>query len=325
MAGSEFQIRSELSEVVNELTDSDLVFEVTAKPGGSVSRDRRAIQPVQDAIEATLLAFRASVATQVERVAVLEEVSKSCLTLWFRFHACAPSGDGDAAPRAPDPALLKFVGQGLLTILSWLDGRSPLRLSNLQQALKVLAWGTFATSSSRPPLPASLDLVNAVAAWGRVKNLLGESASARLVLQQGSIDLDLAKSVPDISSLVDKKLVNRTVEMIVVVEQPDYAAAGEWLLKHGQAHFTARCGPCDVLDRFYRRELDIRPGDALHCKVEFDTSYGPDHEVVDERLSVVDVIEVLSASGPASEAAGPSRAKAQKAKVAEVPDRMLVL
>ena len=46
-----------------------------------------------------------------------------------------------------------------------------------------------------------------------------------------------------------------------------------------------------LLDKFYRRELDIRPGDALRCKVDFETSYGPDHEVLAERYRITEIIE----------------------------------
>ena len=298
---NEFQIRTELSDVINELTDADLVFEVTAKTARSFPPGSLPIGPIEDAIEASLRAFAASVETHVERVAVLEEVSNSCVTIWFRLHA----EDGVRADDASDvdPALLKYAAQGVLTILSWMDGRPDLRLSDLQQALRVLAWGTSATSCTHPALPSSVGLVEAVSAWQRVREALRDCASARLVMQQGAAELDLTKRIPQLASLLDKKVVNRAVELILLVELPDYAGTGEWLLKHGKIHFSAKCGPCDLLDRFYRRELDIRPGDALHCRVEFDTIYGPDYEVVDERLSVVEVLEVLPASAPANDIA----------------------
>jgi hypothetical protein len=61
-----------------------------------------------------------------------------------------------------------------------------------------------------------------------------------------------------------------------------------------------------LLDRFYRRELDIRPGDALRCKVDVETSYGPDHEVLAERYRIVEIVEVLPATkGETSSAAAP--------------------
>jgi hypothetical protein len=326
LATSEFHVRSEISEAMSELTDADLVFEVTAKSNRSLSRDSIPIQPIEQAVEATLHAFAASVETHVERVAILEEVSRSCLTIWFRFHAFARSETEDRG-RAVDLGLLKYVAQGLLTIVSWLDGRTPLRLSDLQQALKLLAWSTSATSGAHPVLPSSVNLARAVTAWGRVKEILRDSGSARLVLQQGSIELDLSKSVPELTSLVEKKLVNRTVEMILLVERPDYGGTGEWLFKHGQAHFAAGCRACDLLDRFYRREADIRPGDALHCVVEFDTSYGPDHEVVDEKLSVIDVIEVLSLAGSVKEKTEqqPNPLKVDRKSDNPAKERMLIL
>jgi hypothetical protein len=84
--------------------------------------------------------------------------------------------------------------------------------------------------------------------------------------------------------------------MIFVVEMPDYQVTRQWQLKHGGSHTVAYCEPGTLLDKFYRRELDIRPGDALRCKVDLETSYGPDHEVLAERYRIIEVIEVLPAS-----------------------------
>jgi hypothetical protein len=77
---------------------------------------------------------------------------------------------------------------------------------------------------------------------------------------------------------------------------PDYQASGQWQLKHGETRTTAIAEPGTLLDKFYRRELDIRPGDALRCKVDFETSYGPDHEVLAERSRITEILEVLPAS-----------------------------
>jgi hypothetical protein len=84
---------------------------------------------------------------------------------------------------------------------------------------------------------------------------------------------------------------------------PDYQATGQWLLKHGGTRTTAIAEPGTMLDKFYRRELDIRPGDALRCKVDFETSYGPDHEVLAEHYRIVDILEVLPVTKAESEQA----------------------
>ena len=54
-----------------------------------------------------------------------------------------------------------------------------------------------------------------------------------------------------------------------------------------------------------RQELDIRPGDALRCKVDIETSYGPDHEVLAERYRIVDILEVLTTKSDGERSAPP--------------------
>jgi hypothetical protein len=118
----------------------------------------------------------------------------------------------------------------------------------------------------------------------------------------GSAELDLSKRIEDPRTLLlARKLVNHSADMIFVVEMPDYQATGQWQLKHGDTRTTACCEPGTLLDKFYRRELDIRPGDALRCKVDFETSYGPDHEVLAERYRIVEILEVLPAARPQAE------------------------
>ena len=66
-----------------------------------------------------------------------------------------------------------------------------------------------------------------------------------------------------------------------------------------------------------RRELDVRPGDALRCRVDFETSYGPDHEVLAERYRIVEILEVLPASRSDGELATPRPDRARARQGAE--------
>jgi hypothetical protein len=105
--------------------------------------------------------------------------------------------------------------------------------------------------------------------------------------------------------------------MIFVVEMPDYQVSRQWQLKHGETRTVAYCEPGTLLDKFYRRELDIRPGDALRCKVDFETSYGPDHEVLAERYRIVEILEVLPASRAEAEASQPAADRTSARQAAE--------
>jgi hypothetical protein len=293
MSADEIPARPGLSELHADLIDSDVVIEVGAGAAARRPPELSSVRRLQDAVEASYQALAASIPVQFETVAVLEEVAKRSLTLWLRFQTRGGSGEGELS----DASLLKFLARGTLAIVAWMDGSPTLQLADLQQAIRVLAWGTSITTTAHPALPSSADLVNAIAAWQKAKGALGAGDSVRIITNNGSTELDLGKRIADPRTLLlARKLVNHSADMIFVVEMPDYQASGEWRLKHGDTRTIAYCEAGTLLDKFYRRELDIRPGDALRCKVDFETSYGPDHEVLAERYRIVEIVEVLPAS-----------------------------
>ena len=305
MAAEENQHRPGFSGLLTELTDSDVVIEIGAS---GTSRQLLEVGPVrflEDAVTASYRALAGSVPVQLETVAVLEEVSKRRLSIWLRTRH---SGDGALADGA-DTSLLKFLARGTLAMIAWMDGSPTLHLSDLQQAIRVLAWGTSITTAAHPVLPDSSKLVGAISAWQKAKAALHPGDSVRIITNNGSAKLDLDKRIEDPRTLLlSRKLVNHSADIIFVVEMPDYEGSGQWQLKHGETRTTAIAEPGTSLDGFYRRELDIRPGDALRCRVDVETSYGPDHEVLAERYRIIDIIEVLPAGrneiAPASPAAG---------------------
>src|SRR6476660_6462449 len=173
------------------------------------------MQLLQDAVEASYRALAGSIAVQLETVAVLEEVAKRSLSQWLRVHV---KGDG-ALGEGPDASLLKFLARGTLAMIAWMDGSSTLQLADLQQAIRVLAWGTSITTTAHPVLPSSVDLVNAIAAWQKAKSAFGESDTVRIITSNGSAELDLGKKIADPRKLLlARKLVNHSADMIFLVE-----------------------------------------------------------------------------------------------------------
>jgi hypothetical protein len=293
MPSDEIQDRAAFSDLIEELTDSDLVIEVAASAGARKAPDLKRAQRIEDAVETSYRALAGSIPVQLETVVVLEEVAKRSLSLWLRVQTQSGVSEGEAS----DASLLKFLARGTLAIIAWMDGSPTLQLADLQQAIRVLAWGTSITTTAHPVLPSSAELVDAISAWQRAKGAMGAGDSVRIITNNGSSELDLTKRIADPRTLLlARKLVNHSADMIFVVEMPDYQASRQWQLKHGETRTVAYCEPGTLLDKFYRRELDIRPGDALRCKVDFETSYGPDHEVLAERYRIVEILEVLPAS-----------------------------
>jgi hypothetical protein len=299
--------RPGFSDLLAELTDSDVVIEIVASVGTRRPPDVAQAQRLRDAIEASYRALAGPSQMEMETVAVLEEVARRSLSLWLKARS------SDVSASEGEASLLKFLARGTLAIIAWMDGSSTHQLADLQQAIRVLAWGTSITTSAHPVLPSSADLVNAIAAWQKAKSGLSGGASVRISTNNGSAELDIAKRIDEPRALLQaRKLVNHSADMIFVVEMPDYQATGQWQLKHGGTRTLAYSEPGTLLDNFYRRELDIRPGDALRCRVDFETSYGPDHEVHTERYRIVEILEVLPAARGASDAPAPAAAEPQR-------------
>ena len=311
MSADENQVRHSFAELLSELTDSDLVIEATGSSAGGRTPQLAQVDKLRSAVEASYKALAGSAQVDFSTVAVLEEIAKHSLSLWLRVDVPekAASGIGDGS-------LLKFLARGTLAIVAWMDGSPTLQLADLQQAIRVLAWGTSITTHAHPVLPSSVQLVDAIAAWQDAKAAFGDGDSVRIFTNNGSAELDLSKRIEDPRTLLlARKLVNHSADMIFVVEMPDYQGSREWRLKHGDTTTIAYCDPGTLLDKFYKRELDIRPGDALRCKVDLETSYGPDHEVLTERYRIVEIVEVLSASkaGGEPEAVRPERSTERSA------------
>jgi hypothetical protein len=299
MPTDDLQDRPGFTELLAKLSDSDVVIEVAA--GGAAQRtpDAAPVRRLHEAVEVSYRALGGGKNISLQTVAMLEEVGQHSLSLWLRVR----SGD-DALASGEDESSLKFLARGTLAMIAWMDGSPTLQLADLQQALRVLVWGTSVTTAAHPALPSSGELVKAVTAWQRAKEALNPNDQVRIITNNGSSSLDLTRSMPDPSTLLQaRKLVNHSAEMIFVVEMPDYQGSGQWPLKHGAMRTVAYCEPGTMLDKFYRRELDIRPGDALRCRVDFETSYGPDHEVLAERYRIVEILEVLTTSSSENAAA----------------------
>lgn len=302
MSADEDQRRAGFSDLLNELTDSDIVIEVTSAENGRQNLDGQTIRRLQEAVEASYRALAGEVHVHLETAAVLEEVSRRSLSMWLRARH---DGNGTLA-NSPDASLLKFLARGTLAIIAWMDGSPTLQLADLQQAIRVLAWGTSVTTNAQPVLPSSSALVDAVSAWQRAKAAVGSGEAVRIISNNGSSLLDVSKRIAEPRTLLlARRLVNHSADMIFVVEMPDYEANGQWRLKRGNERTNAIVEPGTMLDKFYKRELDIRPGDALRCKVDYETSYGPDHEVLAERYRIVEIVEVLPAVKSIGEQAPP--------------------
>src|SRR4051812_40477905 len=194
MPADQNQEQPGFSELLAKLGDSDLVIEVGTSAGSGRAPEATQGQLLRDGVEASYRALAGSIQIQLETVAVIEEVAKKSLSLWLRVQAgsaVSPDGPGDDN----DASLLKFLARGTLAIIAWMDGSPTLQLADLQQAIRVLAWGTSITTTAHPVLPSSSELVNAIAALQKAKSVFAPGHSARIITNNGSAEIDLSRKI----------------------------------------------------------------------------------------------------------------------------------
>src|SRR5437879_1479028 len=105
MPSDEIQDRPGYTDLLAELTDSDLVIDVAASGTSRKSPELAAVQRLEEAVAASYRALAGSTPVQLETVAVLEEVAKHSLSLWLRVHSRGGSG-GETLAGSADPSLL---------------------------------------------------------------------------------------------------------------------------------------------------------------------------------------------------------------------------
>lgn len=314
MNHSDIELRNEFSDNSIQLNDSDLLIEAVFGPGGELPTAIDSIASIlREAVQTSFDALAGSAAGKVETVATVSEPTKRRLRIFLR----AQIGHGQAGngvEHVSDSPLLKFLARGTLTMLAWIDGSPDFRLPDLQRAIRVLADGTLPMASARPAEPSTAALVKAIAAWGESKQCLREAASARILVRNGIAELGLAKPMPDPTRLlVDRTVINAGHTLVLTVETPDYHGTGEWRVKHGDSVIAATCEAGTLLDKFHRREMDIRPGDALHARGTLETCYGVDNRLLTQRFRIAEVLEILTTA----KAPAPVHSPALRTSIAE--------
>jgi hypothetical protein len=83
-------------------------------------------------------------------------------------------------------------------------------------------------------------------------------------------------------------------EMILKVKKPDYLGDSKWEFRHGKNSIPAKITDIEWLKKFQNREIDIRPKDAIKCKVKITTKYDSDNEPITTIYEINKVIEVIN-------------------------------
>ena len=248
----------------------------------------------QEAVEASYRALAGSdAASQLETVAVLEEVAQA-----QPVAVAAGQVSGKARRAAATRRCSSFSRAGRWRSSPGWTARRRYQLADLQQAIRVLAWGTSITTHGAAGAALFVRPGDAIAAWQQAKDALGagrcgadhhQQRLGRARPQQADRrPADAAAGAQAGQSFGRHDLRRRNARL-----SGDRAVAAE-ARRHADHRLIASRAPCST--NSIGASSISGPGDALRCRVDFETSYGPDHEVLAERYRIVEILEVLPAS-----------------------------
>ncbi len=276
---------------------ADFGFEIDFERGvGPASRVFTATRDFIKVCEALDEELVRSIDSSIETILVLEDIESGSIKTWLRNALVAADDD---ALKALDwkPLVGKYLVRAKYAVIRWIDDDSaPRSLPDLRREIQQIASETDVRHlpDYTPPSPGAL--VAAIRGFQGVKDALLPGDRATLLTQDGNIpfDLTVTLNIEDIEALaVARAISSPEAEMILPVKKPDYLGNSQWELRHGRRNIYAKIEDQPWLRRFQKRQEDVRPGDALRCIVQIEYLYGFDNELLAERFTVIEVLEIL--------------------------------
>lgn len=279
---------------------ADFAFEIDFQRGvGPASRVFAATHDFIKACEALDAELVQSIDSSIETVLVLEDIQVGSIKTWLRSLLLATEDD---ALKTLDwrPQVGKYLVRAKYAVLRFTDDESSTRsLPDLREEIRQIAAETDVRHLSDYAPPSPRALVNAIRDFQGVKDRLVEGDRARFISDvEGASDWEFNLTLRIPVESIEDLAVARTIEvpsseMILPVKKPDYLGDSKWSLRHGKRNVDAKIEDQAWLRRFQKRLEDVRPGDALRCRVRLEYLYGHDNELLAERYTILEVLEIL--------------------------------
>lgn len=243
-----------------------------------------------------------SIDNQIEPVLTLENIETGSLKTWL---ANKLRGIPDEAIK--EMSWRKVLGSYLVKakyiVIKHLEGRTVITdarvIEDIQYEIVQEAQNTDVKQfPSYAPLsiPILLDNIERI---NKSLEPLTENDKATFESELGtaSFNLELSITPKDLEELVTREKVSNETIMILKVRRPDYLGNTMWEFKHGSRTIPAKILDDEWIRKFQNREIDVRPGDSLRCKMKTEVRYGHDFEVVGTHYEIINVIEVIQEKG----------------------------
>jgi hypothetical protein len=205
----------------------------------------------------------------------------------------------DVADDAVEPRVVRYLSQGAVRILEFIDGRDTVETADevreLQRDLVRLAEETGAAAfPSYEPVIASRLLEDMKRVGDAAKNLQSGD-QATFASSEGTVEINRGFGLTSahIEDLLTSEVIRQSPVRTLVVKKPDYLGASMWQFRHANHNIEAKMLDDQWLQDFQARRIELRPGDAIRAEVNEEIKLDTQGNIVAEHYAVVRVLSVI--------------------------------
>lgn len=289
-----------ISTTKPEPADSD--FAIYIDFDRNAPKPQRIFQSIEGLISAFERLDRAlagSIDSSIEPVLMLEDIEAGSIKVWLR----------DVLLQTEDHNLQeldwrRIVGRYLVVakyaFVRWVNDEEersrPGSLADLREHFALLARETDVKKIPAYGVPSATEILSTAEDVARALGRLSSSDKAQFLTRDGEQNFNLLIdwNQLNIAELaVRETILSPAIPMILAVRKPDYLGETQWEFRHGKKTIRAKIIDENWLRKFQARRIDVRPGDALRCRVSQEIKYGYDNELISETYTIERVEEVL--------------------------------
>jgi hypothetical protein len=241
-----------------------------------------------------------TVDSKITPLMMLEEIEVGSLKIWLKNKL--ESVDDNALKELNWKAMVgKYLVKAKYLVIDFLNkdikqGDKD-SLLNLSKQVQRIAEETNVKHLPDYKIPDIRDLVESMQDISAAKNYWEKRDKLKYLQVSGEVlEFDLLIDwTPEKFEefLTREKIEYPEVPMNLVIKKPDYLGNSMWELRHGKTKILGKIEDEEWLSRFQKREIDVRPGDALRCTVKQELYYGFDNELIAQKHIITRVELVL--------------------------------
>lgn len=264
-------------------------------------------QRVFKTMEALITAFEKldrilcrTIDSNIEPVMLLEEIEGGSIKAWLKNKLNCVD---DQAIKELDwrPLVGKYLVRAKYAVIKWCnesEGKETAEsIKSLAKEIKTIAEETDVKYLPDYQSPNIAEIANSIVDISHAKENLEKNDVMKFVdkcKEEIEFNLSVSFSPEQLNEILVREEISSSESIIVlIIKKPDYLGNSQWDFRHGNTPVKAKIEHKEWLQKFQTREVDIRPGDAIKCKIIKTTGYGYDNEIIFEKYVITEVISVI--------------------------------